>query len=438
MSGDIASDTGSAAFDRRGCPITGASPGGLEAFERSLAAFQAWRGAPAVEVRIAVGRDPAFVMAHALAAYLHLCSREPGAAGEAAAVLAQASRLRTNPRERQHLAAIAAMVAGQYERAAEWLALILAEYPRDALALQVAHAGDYLLGNTTALRDRVRAVLPAWSAQVPGYHAVLAMYAFGLEECGDYGAAEEFAFRALELNPDDARAHHAMTHVFEMRGDAEAGARWLEARMPRWAGDTFVATHCWWHLALFHIAAGRRDRALALYDSHVRATRSRAVADMIDASALLWRLQLGGMDVGGRWHELADAWTPHAADGFCAFSDLHAMMAFVAAGRADAARRLLITQVMRIPRGGTNAVMTRLVGLPACRALQAFGRGDYAGAADTLRALPPVARRLGGSHAQRGILEFTAREAMRRAGARPAADRIRREAFPQPSLARAF
>jgi hypothetical protein len=51
--------------------------------------------------------------------------------------------------------------------------------------------------------------------------------------------------------------------------------------------------------------------------------------------------------------------------------------------------------------------MTRLVGLPACRALAAFGRGDFAVAARLLRALPPVAHRIGGSHAQRDVLQLT-------------------------------
>jgi hypothetical protein len=203
-----------------------------------------------------------------------------------------------------------------------------------------------------------------------------------------------------------------MTHVFEMQGQPEQGERWLESRSRGWARDTLVATHCWWHMALFQLARGQLDGALALYDAHLQA--GSALADMIDASALLWRLHLLGIDVSGRWAGLADCWAPRAADAFCAFSDLHAMMAFVAARREDAAERLLTAQARRTGAGGTNAAMTRLVGLPACRALQAFGRGDYQCAGDLLRRLPPVAHRLGGSQAQRGILELTACEANRR------------------------
>jgi hypothetical protein len=91
---------------------------------------------------------------------------------------------------------------------------VLSRYPRDVLALQAAHAFDYITGDLDRMNDRVAAVLPAWSNELPGYHAVLAMHAFSLEECGHYGRAEEAARAALALNAFDARAHHAMAHVF--------------------------------------------------------------------------------------------------------------------------------------------------------------------------------------------------------------------------------
>jgi hypothetical protein len=56
--------------------------------------------------------------------------------------------------------------------------------------------------------------------------------------------------------------------------------------------------------------------------------------------------------------------------------------------------------------------MVRSVGLPAAQALAAFGRRDYSGAAARLRWLPEVSHRLGGSHAQRGILGLTLRAAL--------------------------
>jgi hypothetical protein len=118
-----------------------------------------------------------------------------------------------------------------------------------------------------------------------------------------------------------------------------------------------------------------------------------------------------GAAPAARWGELAHAWAPRINDAFCSFNDVHAMLAFVGAGRRDLQKRLLRAQRRRLAQGGTNAIMLHSVGLPAAEALAAFGRGDYARAAAGLRALPEVSHRLGGSHAQRGVLGLTLRAA---------------------------
>jgi len=175
--------------------------------------------------------------------------------------------------------------------------------------------------------------------------------------------------------------------------------------------------HVWWHLALHHLELGDAASALRIYDRQVLACQP-GVSEKIDASALLWRLQLRGHDVRARWARLAELWAPHADDAFCAFSDLHAMLAFVGAGRRDLQQRLLRAERRRIAAGGTNAVMLRTVGLPAAEAMEAYGRQDYKRAAARLRWLPEMSHRLGGSHAQRGILGMTLRDAQKRAGVR--------------------
>ena len=65
---------------------------------------------------------------------------------------------------------------------------------------------------------------------------------------------------------------------------------------------------------------------------------------------------------------LAARWAPRARDAFCAFNDVHAMLAFVGAA--------------------------------------------------LLRELPQVSHRLGGSHAQRGLIGLTLRQAQQKIGVR--------------------
>jgi tetratricopeptide (TPR) repeat protein len=346
-------------------------------------------------------------MAHVLQGWLLACGRDPKRVAAVRDVVARATPLPANEREQAHLAALAAVRDDDYELAKVRLGALLRAWPLDPLAAHAAHSFDYVTGDTGRLRDRIAALLPAWTSALPGYPALLAMHAFGLEECGEHERAERTAHSALALDPLDARAHHVLAHVFEMTGRSDEGVRWMTAHREAWSTDSMAATHCWWHLALFHLAEGRIDRALALYDERLRAHGSTEVADLIDASALLWRVQLQGGDAGDRGCELADAWAPHIDDRFCSFTDLHAMLAFVGARDWRRAKRLVrglaAAQTLRTRHGET----TRRLGLPACRALLAFGRGDDALAVSLLAALPPLARRLGGSHAQRDVLHLT-------------------------------
>jgi tetratricopeptide (TPR) repeat protein len=357
--------------------------------KQALHAFLCHRGDALALARRADGAQ-----ARLLEASLLLCSRDRRDFERAGWVYA-ALKDEKSP----HVAALGAAVDGDYPRASRIYDEILAEDPRDLLALAVANVFDYYLGNPQARRTS-----KALAAQ-PDHHAVLSMHAFALEEGGDYAQAEALARRALELEPLDLRAHHAVSHVMEMQGRFHEGVRWMGERSAWWSGAGPASTHLWWHLALYHLELGQAEHALAVYD---RRMQGEGLSELIDASALLWRLHLQGWNVLSRFRTLAARWSPYAEDAHCAFNDLHAMMAFVAAGRWDCARRLLEAQERRVGTPwGANQDMTRLVGLPACRALAAFGRGDYAGAERLLRALPPVAHRIGGSHAQRDVLQLT-------------------------------
>ena len=198
----------------------------------------------------------------------------------------------------------------------------------------------------------------------------------------------------------------------EMQGRTHEGIQWLQEHEPGWgAPDNLFAIHHAWHLALFHLELGDHAEALRVYDARIRAGGSTVALDLVDASALLWRLRLRGAEVGTRWREIADGWAASDASGWYAFNDMHAMMSFLADGRTANAEALLATLARHAHEGGTNAMMTREVGLPACQAMVAFERGDYATALDILEPLRVVAHRFGGSHAQRDVLSLTLIEA---------------------------
>lgn len=414
--------------DARGDPLTGATPHALGLFEQALAAALAWRGGADAPLAHALQDAPGFVMAHVLEAWMLAAGRDERRIRAARAPLARAQAAEPrHERERLHLAALQAVIDDDYPGARALLGRLLRLAPHDVLALQVAHGLDYLTGDIDALAARPAQALATWGRTTPSRHAVLAMQAFGRVETGEPAEAEADARAALALDPGDARAHHVMAHVFEATGRAAEGARWLEDHAGVWSASTAVATHCAWHLAVFRLALGQPAQALALHDRHMAASPHGNLADLIDASALLWRIALQGADVGGRWQALADAWAPRIDDAWCSFSDVHAMLAFVGARdrrRADALLAALAAAAGRPTRHGRT---TRELGLPACRALAAFGAQQYPLAITLLASLPATAHRLGGSHAQRDVLHLTLLQAV---------ERIRRPA-PRRALLRA-
>ena len=314
------------------------------------------------------------------------------------------------------MAALRAWVDGDFYGAVQRWRAVLVEYPRDLLALQLVHLTDVLLGDIVDQRDVVARVLPAWNEGVPGYGYVLGFYAFGLEECRDFSRAEELGRRAVAMNPKDVYAIHAVAHVMEMQGRQQGGIAWMTTRQTDWATSNF-ASHLWWHLALFHIDLEQHDRALEIFDDYLTSADPMGNKyEELDASALLWRLNLLNVDVGNRWHGLAEKWERSAKDTLYAFNDVHAMMTFVSDGRNETARSMLnATERYANHSNDANVGMTREIGIPFCRAAQAFAQGDYDQVVEFLLPIRHRTDRLGGSHVQRDLIAWTLLEAALRA-----------------------
>jgi tetratricopeptide (TPR) repeat protein len=402
--------------DLQGLALTGAGGAALDAYHAAQNEFKCFTGDPAALVQQAIDAAPGMTMAHLFKAWLHLLGTEPGGTPVALEACAAASRLPANEREQLHLQAATLLAHGHWYEAGRALEDLSVLYPRDLLALQAGHQVDYFTGDARMLRDRIARALPAWNRGLPGYHAVLGMHAFGLEESGDYAQAERQGKAALALEPRDSWAWHAVAHVLEMRNDPAAGVEWLGPNAKTWSEGSFLAVHNWWHLALFHLELGRVPEVLRLYDEAIGGTNSSVMLDLIDQSAMLWRLSLRGVDVGARWQSLADRWEAAGVPGLYAFNDLHMMMAFVGAGRDKAQQAVLDAQRVALARDDDNAHFTQVAGQAAVHAFHAFGRGEYERCVPLLRRIRSGAHRFGGSHAQRDVIDLTLLEAARRAG----------------------
>jgi tetratricopeptide (TPR) repeat protein len=407
--------------DRRGVETSAESPESLATYERALRAFNSYRGDPVAIIDEALEADPDFAMGHALRGHVHMSMWEKSVVPEIEKCVARLKDLgnRSTERERHHARALEQWAAGDWKSASGTLERLSAEEPRDLLALQIGHLTDFYHGDRDNLRGRIARALPAWTRDDVGYPFLLGMHAFGLEECGSYAQAEETGRHALDLEPEDCWAQHAVAHVMEMQARQAEGIAFMESRKANWAQeDNAFQFHNWWHTALYYLDQDRFDRALEIYDRGVRPEPAEIQLMMLDAVAFLWRMYLRGLDVGSRWDELAALYENDAEDGFYAFNDMHAMMAFAATGRGGAAASRLKAVEAAAEGDGTNALMTQLVGLPICRAVEAFDARRYGEAVDHLMPVRYRAYVFGGSHAQRDIVHRTLIEAALRDGNR--------------------
>jgi tetratricopeptide (TPR) repeat protein len=430
-------------IDRRGAPLSGGSAQALDTYERALAALNSYFGDPVAVIDEALAAEPDFVAGHVLraGAICMATQRDFEPELEKSVAAAEALAPKANARERGHIRAARAWLDGDFAGATALWGDVAIEHPRDLLAVQLAHLGDFYNGNGPLQRDRIARALPSWDKSVPGYGYVLGMYAFGLEEMGDYARAEEIGHQALALNRRDPWAVHAVAHVYEMQARLADGIQFLTSREDDWAPDNAFAFHNWWHLGLYYVDIGDTQRALALYDTRIRPKQTGVALEMVDASAMLWRLMLLGVDVGGRWTPLAESWAPLAEDRLYAFNDCHAVMAMIGAGRMAEAEGVVASLAKAAEGGGTNARMAGDVGLPLAKGLLAFGRGDYAATIEAIMPIRHIAIRFGGSHAQRDLLSLTLIEAALRGDKKPlaralAAERVANK--PQSPLALRF
>ena len=402
--------------DPRGVPLTARDSGSIAAFEEALGQILAFAGDPVGALDRLTEEDPSCVQAHLAKAAIYAWSLHPSFVGRAREALAAAEA--AGPaldHERRQAAAVKAWLAGRYDEACRQFDAILAEEPRHLAALFFAHQADFFAGRTEALELRPRRALEALPEDLPGHSFVLGMWAFGLEETVRFGEAEEAGRAAVAAAPRDVWAIHAVGHVLEETGRSEEGILWYGEREEDWAGNSYFAVHNAWHLALYHLDREEEGAVLAIYDRFLAPGRRSILLNLCDAAALLWRLHLAGLPAGARWQTLADAFAAKYRPGCHVFDDVHAMLAFVGADRRAEAARLMADLAGIAEGDDERARQLRRAGLPICRAIAAFGQGDWRSTVDLLSGLGEDRRLMTGSHAQRDILELTLIEAAIRA-----------------------
>ena len=394
--------------DVRDLPVTAASAAAVAALDHVIAGYLGFHADVGDRLKAALAVDPECPLLQCIRGYFTLLLNArrlvPRAREALAAATAAAAAHGATLREAAHLSALEAWCAGDVERALRHWDHILAVHPRDALALKLAHFWYFYLGDSRAMLRSVAGVLPAWNG-VAGHGYVQGLQAFGLEECGDYAAAERAGRRAVEINPADAWAVHAVAHVLEMADRPDEGIAWITSLAPSLSGINNFRFHVWWHRCLFHLELGEHDTVLDLYDREVRAESTGDYLDICNAASLLWRLEDLGVDVGGRWAELAAQAAGRTQDHMLVFADAHFMMALAGGGDVVAAGRMLDSARAYAKTGETEGRIMGEVGADVCEAVLAHRERRFGRVVELLAPLRDRLIRIGGSHAQRDLFD---------------------------------
>uniref|UniRef100_A0A0K0CT94 Tetratricopeptide repeat protein 38 n=1 Tax=Angiostrongylus cantonensis TaxID=6313 RepID=A0A0K0CT94_ANGCA len=242
-----------------------------------------------------------------------------------------------NEREQQHAKAVLLWGEGKMKEATNTWEQILAYYPTDLMAIKFSHDAYFFMGDAKGKRDSIQAVIGKQKSSEPCYSYLHGMLAFGLEECKQYDQAEKEAMKALSLNRFDAWATHARAHVMEMQGRINEGIHFMESTVDYW-----------------RVSFNKDTNEIC-----ERAKKSGSLLDFVDASSILWRLELEGVDVGKR-------------------CDLPVSLNYDV----------------------DNAKISREVGIALYEGMILYGRGQYDEAVEKMLPIRHDIYRIGGSNAQ--------------------------------------
>ncbi|WP_431272124.1 tetratricopeptide repeat protein [Dankookia sp. P2] len=408
-----------ARIDRRGLPLSTTSDLAAERYREGVdLLLSAWPGA-AEALEAAVGADPDFALAHAARARLHAIRAEPAEARARIATAADLVARRGTERERSHVEVLSLAIGGQPAKALERAIVHLDDWPRDVLVLSLP-LGAFGLFAFSGMADHDQARVDLCERHARHFAEddwwFLTYRGWSHAENGAIAHGRALTQRGFELRRENANAAHALSHALHEAGAGQEAEALIAGWLPSYDRSGPLHGHIAWHSALAALERDDPERALAIYAENVQPSVSAGMPVNVvsDTASFLWRLQAYGHEVpAGLWQAAVAYAAPAFPKPGFAFADAHMAILEAAAGdrEAVARRAAALTQLAEAGSLGAGPVAPAI-----CRAALAFADADYAGCA---RILEPVARevvRIGGSGAQREMLEDMLLIALLRSG----------------------
>lgn len=408
-----------ARIDSRGLPISTASDLAAERYREGVdLMLSTWPGA-AETLDEAIAADPDFALAHAARARQHAMRVEPAKAKARIAIATGLVARRGTERERSHVEILSLAIGGQSAQALEQALAHADTWPRDVVILSLP-LGAFGLLAFSGMADHDQARVDLCERHARQYGAddwwFLTYRGWSHTENGNVAHGRELTQHGFDLRPQNANAAHALSHAMHEGGANDEADRLIQAWLPTYDRSGILHGHIAWHAALAALEHGDTERALAIYGEHVQPSVSsgNALNVVSDTASFLWRLQAYGHQVPeGLWQAAAAYSAPFFRNAGFAFADIHMALLAAATGDKEGLEQR-VSALMGMIEAGT--LVAGPVVPAICRAALAFAGGDYAGCARLLEPVAAEVVRIGGSGAQRELVEDMLLLALMRSG----------------------
>ena len=393
--------------DELGLDYTTDNPTSLQLFTEALENYLASSAQVMPCLERLFEQDPTMPMALLFRAYLLKLAADPRFRAAIQQCFDSVSaRPDLNDREQRYLKALSLWQADQMAEAAAVFDDIVLNYPKDMLALRMAHYLHFYGNGGRQMMESLQVALQHHEANDRYYGFLKGMHSFALEESGRYPEAEAAGLEALDINRKDIWAAHAVTHVYQMQSRFEEAIPFIESLLPEWTSANNFVYHLHWHKALLHIGLGNLDQALNVYDETlVEPLADDFYLDVCNATSLLWRLEMSGVKVGDRWAPLHELSKNRVQDNELVFTSLHYLITPAILGDAKTVKAGLDHFHHWSNAKTSQGTVAKIVGETMAKAVAKLASEQKHEGVTLMQSVQNQIYRIGGSHAQRHLFD---------------------------------
>ena len=351
--------------------------------------------------------DPHFALIHCVRARVHQLNgniQESRLSAKMAITLS----LTATERERQHANIFWLLANGKNSEALDLIKRHVSEYPRDAFALAPACSVFGLIGFSGRVArepEQVSLLEPLISFYDKDWW-FLTVYAFSLIEVGEWEKGLTLIEEALDIQPRSAHSAHVKAHALYESGNDKSLANYLIDWLPDYPENYLLNCHIWWHLCLAKLMLGETETIFDMYDQHCSPdiSSSPAINIFTDGASLLWRAELAGMKVSdSRWRKLLD-YRNKLFPRPIVFVDAHGALPSIALGNSTDLEKW---QTLVTEYGTTGFLPAGTIPSQLTTAFAAYARRDWNSVINVLRPILSEVVKIGGSRAQRDLIQNT-------------------------------